>query len=153
MAEFDAAGLVRAATSAAGDNSQISACAAAQALLDELEHNTDPQAAVRRVFASLMTATSQDYFAQDWAPGHEFFVWARLADDRRAWGYGNQNEIAALRWLVDATGCWFDGNQLLTLEQWRPRFEEWAEMQYRLVRRMTPGALEDNPFPSSMSGI
>ena len=58
-----------------------------------------------------------------------------------------EEEIGPLRWLVGLTGCWFDGQELVSIEEWRPRFEEWADAQYRLVRRMTPGALNPMPFP------
>ena len=123
---------------------------AARALLAALDANPgDAVAAVRDVLESLLAATSRNYFAQDWAAEHEFSVWARLTDDRRAWGYGSEEEIAPLRWLVALTGRWFDGHTLLTLEEWRPRFEGWAEMQHAMVRRVTPGALNPNPFPPS----
>ncbi len=123
---------------------------AAEALLRALEVNPlDPAAAVRSVLASLLGAMSRSYFAQDWAAEHEFSVWARLTDDRRAWGYGSEDEIAPLRWLVDLSGRWFDGKEMLTVEEWRPRFEAWAETQHGMVRQVTPGAIKpDSRFAS-----
>jgi len=121
---------------------------AARALVASLEARPgDAAAAVRDVLELLLAATSRNYFAQDWAAEHEFSVWARLTDDPRAWGYGSEEEIAPLRWLVELTGRWFDGQRLVTLDEWRPRFEAWAEMQHTMVRRVTPGALNPNPFP------
>ena len=124
------------------------AVSAARALIAALDaHPGDAAAAVRDALESLLGATSRNYFAQDWAAEHEFSVWARLTDDRRAWGYGSEEEIAPLRWLVELTGRWFDGHRLVTLDEWRPRFEAWAEMQHAMVRRVTPGALNPTPFP------
>lgn len=123
---------------------------AAQALLRALDVNPlDPAAAARSVLASLLGAMSRSYFAQDWAAEHEYSVWARLTDDRRAWGYGSEEEIAPLRWLVDLTGRWFDGKQMLAVDEWRPRFEAWAETQHGMVRQVTPGAIKpDSRFAS-----
>ncbi len=125
---------------------------AARALLAAIDaHPDDPGAAVCDVLRSLLAATSRNYFAQDWAADHEFSVWARLTDDHRAWGYGSEEEVAPLRWIVELADCWFDGRQLITADQWRPRFEAWAEMQHSMVRRVTPGALNASPFPPPLS--
>lgn len=145
MAELDTASLREEAGRAASAGNP-----AAAALLRALAMNPlDPAAAVRSVLASLLGAMSRSYFAQDWAAEHEFSVWARLTDDRRAWGYGSDEEIAPLRWLVDLTGRWFDGKEMATVEEWRPRFEAWAETQHGMVRQVTPGALKpDSRFAS-----
>jgi hypothetical protein len=125
-----------------------SADAGARAMLAWLDADaSDGERAVRDALESLLKAISQNYFAQDWAAEHEFSVWARLTDDGRAWGYGSADEIGPLRWLVELTGCWFDGHRLVTIDEWRPRFDAWADEQLKLVRRMTPGALDPSPFP------
>ncbi|MCL4231220.1 MAG: hypothetical protein KJ053_06540 [Dehalococcoidia bacterium] len=134
----------QASQGAAGGN------AAAEALLGALNASAgDPETAVRSVLASLLRQMSRNYFAQDWAAEHEYSVWARLVDDPRAWGYGSEEEVAPLRWLVEITGRWFDGTEMLTVEAWQPRFEAWAETQHGMVRQVTPGALKpDERFAS-----
>lgn len=132
------------AASAAKDDKLVGP--AARLLLAGLEATGDAREAASTALACLLEAVSQNYFAQPWAAEHEYSVWARLTDDARAWGYGSEEEIEPLRWLTGLTGFWFDGQQLLTAEEWRPRFEAWAEGQRDLVRRMTPGALNPEPF-------
>lgn len=97
------------------------------------------------LLAESLAAISQNYFAQDWAAEHEYSVWARLNDDPRAWGYGSDEELAPVRWLVDRADCWFDGKELLPLHAWIPRFEAWANEQRAMVKRVTPGALAPDP--------
>ena len=149
MGKIDIQALREAATRAVEDaGSDAWAGLAAKAVLAALDAGApDGELAVRTELAALLTAISKNYFAQDWAAEHEFSVWARLTDDPRAWGYGSEEEIGPLRWLVDHTGCWFDGKDLVRLDEWRPRFEAWANEQLKLVRRMTPGALDPSPFP------
>lgn len=132
----------------AGARDDAAAVAGAQALLAALDADAcDGERAVQVVLESLLESISRNYFAQDWAAEHEFSVWARLTDDSRAWGYGSEEELGPLRWLVELTGCWFDGKELVPVAEWRPRFEAWANEQLKLVRRMTPGALDPSPFP------
>ncbi len=107
--------------------------------------------AVSSVFEVFLTEISQNYFGQRWADEHEYSVWARLTDDPRAWGYGSDDEISPLRWLVEVTSRWFDGRTLLSLEEWLPRFEAWADDRASLVRRTTPGALDPAAFPGPPS--
>jgi len=99
------------------------------------------------LFRSRMSAISREYFGSEWAPENEYSIWARLTNEARAWGYGGDAEIAPLRWLAEATGCWFNGQEILAFADWQPAYEQWAEQQVSLVRRMTPGALQPPAFP------
>jgi hypothetical protein len=112
----------------------------AQAIVDE---------ALERLFEERMAAISESYFGEHWTAENAYSIWARLTDDTRAWGYGSEQEIAPLRWLVEVSRCWFDGQRLLPLDEWRECYERWAAQQEALVRRMTPGALDPGLFPSS----
>lgn len=138
MFELDRARLEDAANAACEDGAR----AAAGALLEALDGAPCGEDAVRATFATLLGAISQNYFGQEWAAEHEFSVWARLTDDPRAWGYGSEDELAGLRWLVDLTDRWFDGKELLPVHAWLPRFEAWANEQRAMVKRVTPGALD-----------
>ncbi len=145
MSSLEGAHLREQAQQAASDGNP-----AAQALLAALNAAAgDAEAAVRSTLATLLAAVSRNYFAQDWAAEHEYSVWARLTDDPRAWGYGSEEEIAPLRWLVELAGRWFDGREMITVQAWQPRFEAWAETQHGMVRQVTPGALKpDERFAS-----
>jgi len=114
----------------------------------------DAQAAVddalERLFEERMAAISESYFGEHWTAENAYSIWARLTDDTRAWGYGSGPEIAPLRWLVEVSGCWFDGQRLVPLDEWSGCYEQWAAQQEALVRRMTPGALDPGLFPPSM---
>jgi hypothetical protein len=105
--------------------------------------------ALERLFEERMSAISQSYFGEYWAEENAYSIWARLTNDPRAWGYGSENELGPLRWLVSLVDCWFDGQQLVAGEEWRERYERWACQQESLVRRMTPGALGGESFPPS----
>jgi hypothetical protein len=105
--------------------------------------------ALERLFEERMAAISESYFGDHWTAENAFSLWARLTDDRRAWGYGGEQEIAPLRWLVAVAQCWFDGQRLVPLSEWCACYEQWAGEQEALVRRMTPGALEPGLFPPS----
>lgn len=147
MGEFDPDELAEAVGRIAVTGDASPGGVAARAIRARLDANRgNVREAARGAFVELLEAMSQSYFGQEWAAEHEFSTWARLTDDRRAWGYGSEEELAPIRWLVERTGCWFDGRELVAVDQWRPRFEEWAETQAALVRRMTPGALENNAF-------
>lgn len=105
--------------------------------------------ALERLFEERMAAISQSYFGEHWTAENAYSIWARLTDDTRAWGYGSESEIAPLRWLVDVSGRWFDGQRLLTLTEWSECYDRWAAGQEALVRRVTPGALSPEAFPPS----
>jgi hypothetical protein len=106
--------------------------------------------ALERLYEERMAAISESYFGDHWTAENAFSIWARLTDDKRAWGYGGEQEIAPLRWLVGVSDCWFDGQRMVPLDEWRACYEQWAAQQEALVRRMTPGALGPGLLPPSM---
>lgn len=120
---------------------------AACKLLAALDRAPSLEIALLDVFAEMMEAISETYFGQSWANEHEYSLFARLRDDRRAWGYGAEDEIGPLRWLHEVSGTWYDGKRLRAGEDWEAAYEDWAGGQEAMVRRQTPGALTPPPFP------
>ena len=105
---------------------------------------------LERLYEERMAAISESYFGDHWTAENAFSIWARLTDDKRAWGYGGEQEIAPLRWLVGVSHCWFDGQRMVPLDEWAACYEQWAAQQESLVRRMTPGALGPGLLPPSI---
>ena len=105
---------------------------------------------LERLYEERMAAISESYFGDHWTAENAFSIWARLTDDKRAWGYGGEQEIAPLRWLLDVSQCWFDGQRMVPLDEWSACYEAWAGQQEALVRRMTPGALSPGLLPPSV---
>lgn len=136
----------------AAEACEVGACSeavavAARTLLTALERAPSMEIALIDVFASLMESISDTYFGRPWTDDHEFSVYARLIDDRRAWGYGSEEEIEPLRWLRDTSCSWYDGKRLRDIEDWEADYEAWAAGQEAMVRRRTPGALNPPAFP------